>query len=80
MKKKNNIKISYDKASGVFSMDFGKAKSSDSDVNGNIVIDYDKKGRIARLNIYDFSFKDFRENKEIFKDFSEHSKMSVSVK
>lgn len=79
MKKKSNIKISYDKASGVFSMDFGEAKSSDSDVNGNVVIDYDKKGRIVRLNIYDFSFDDFKGNKEIVQDFAQHIKTSVSA-
>lgn len=79
MKKKNNIKISYDKESGVFSMGFGKAKSVDSDVNGNVVIDYDKKGKIVRLDVYDFSFDDFEESKEIFKNFSKHSRVSVSV-
>lgn len=79
MKKKSDIKISYDKESGVFSMDFGKSKSFDSDVNGNIVIDYDKKGQIVRLNVYGFSFDDFEGNQKIFKDFSKHSKASVSV-
>lgn len=76
---KNKVKISYDKVSGVFSMDFGKAKSSDSDINGNIVIDYDKKGRIVQLNIYDFSFDDFKENKGIIEDFTRYVKMSVSA-
>lgn len=60
-------------------MDFGKTKSSDSDINGNVVIDYDKNGRIVRLNIYDFSFDDFKENKGIIEDFTRYIKTSVSA-
>lgn len=77
MKKKNNIKILYDKASGVFSMDFGKTKSSDSDINGNVVIDYDKNGKIVRLNVYDFSFDDFENGKKALKEFSRIEKVLV---
>lgn len=80
MKKKNNIKISYDKASSVFSMDFGKSQSYDSDINGNVVIDYDKKGKIVRLNVYDFSFDDFRENRTVFKDLSRQAGVPISVR
>ncbi|MDP3764484.1 MAG: DUF2283 domain-containing protein [bacterium] len=80
MKKKNNIKVSYDKESEVLSMDFIRSKSSDSDINGNVVIDYDKNGRIVRLNIYGFSFDDFKENKEIIQDFARRVKTSVPAR
>ena len=80
MRKKNNIKISYDKESEVLSMDFGMSGSSDSDVNGNVVIDYDKKGKIVRLNVYSFSFDDFKENKETIQDFAPRVKMSAPAR
>ena len=80
MKKKNNIKISYDKESEVLSMDFIKSKSSDSDINGNVVIDYDKSGKIVRLNVYGFSFDDFQEVRDDIKDFSRRVSAPVLVK
>ena len=80
MKKKNNIKISYDKESEVLSMDFIKSKSSDSDINGNVVIDYDKNGKIVRLNVYSFSFDDFQEVRDDIKDFSRRVSAPVLVK
>lgn len=80
MKKKNNIKISYDKESEVLSMDFIKSKSSDSDINGNVVIDYDKNGKIVRLNVYSFSFDDFRSVKENIQDFARQAKVPVLIK
>mgnify|MGYP001616286707 CR=1 FL=1 len=80
MNKKNNIKISYDKESEVLSMDFIKSKSSDSDINGNVVIDYDKNGKIVRLNVYSFSFDDFQEVRDDIKVFSRRVSASVLVK
>lgn len=77
MKKKSNMKISYDKESGVFSMDFGKSKSFDSDINGNVVIDYDKNGKIVRMNIYGFSFSDFENGKKAIREFSRIEKVSM---
>jgi hypothetical protein len=61
-------------------MDFIKSKSFDSDINGNVVIDYDKKGKIVRLNIYGFSFDDFKENREIVQDFARRVKVSVPAR
>jgi len=59
MKGINKPKISYDKESRVLSLEFKKAKSVDSDVRGNIIIDYNEKGQIVRIDVYDFSFDDF---------------------
>ena len=61
-------------------MDFIKSKSSDSDINGNVVIDYDKNGKIVRLNVYSFSFDDFQEVRDDIKDFSRRVSAPVLVK
>lgn len=79
-KNKKNIKIEYDKESNVLSVEMGKVKSVDSDIQGNVVIDYDKKGKIARINLYDFSFDDFRENQKALKRFSGNSEVQFVKK
>lgn len=58
---KKHQKILYDKESHVLSWEFGNGKSVDSDIQDNMVIDYDKKGNMVKLNIYNFSFSDFKE-------------------
>ena len=54
--KKQTQKISYDKDAHVMSIELAKTQSVDSDIQGNVVIDYDKKGNIARINFYEFNF------------------------
>lgn len=72
---KKNIKIAYDRKSKVLSVEVGKKKSVDSDIQGNIVLDYDKSGKIVRINLYDFSFDAFRENRQAIKSFTRHLKI-----
>ena len=67
---KNNSKISYDKESKVLSIEMKHAKSVDSDIQGNVVIDYDKKGEVVRVNLYNFTFDEFRENVKTLKNFT----------
>lgn len=69
---KKSPKISYDKESQVLSIVAKKAKSVDSDIHDNIVIDYDKKGDIVRINLYNFDFKEFKETKTELKEFAKH--------
>ena len=64
--KQKNPKIQYDKKSKVLSIEVKRAKSVDSDVQGNMVVDYDKKGDVVRVNFYQFSFEDFEENERAF--------------
>lgn len=66
---KKNIKISYDKESRVLSIALGKDKSVDSDIQGNVVLDYDKKGRVVRIDLYNFNFDAFKENRGALKKF-----------
>ena len=67
---KKNIKILYDKNSQVLSLEIGKGKSFDSDIQDNVVLDYDKKGKIVIINLYDFSFDQFRSKRLALKKFS----------
>ena len=67
--KKPYKKISYDKESKILSFLVKSAKSADSDISGNLVIDYDKKGDVVRVDFYDFDFNDFKEIKKNIKGF-----------
>ena len=67
---KKNIKIIYDKKSRVLSVKVGKGKSVDSDIQDNVVLDYDKGGKIVRINLYDFSFSQFRSQRSALKQFT----------
>ena len=78
--KKNNPKISYDKESKVLSVEVEKIKSVDSEISGNVVVDYDKKGKIAKINFYDFNFDNFKSSLKALKDFSRNREAALSVK
>ena len=43
--------ILTDKDSKVLSINMKKAKSVDSDIHGNVVVDYDKQGNAVRVNL-----------------------------
>lgn len=49
----------YDKESNIMSIRFSPAKSVDSDVHKNIVIDYDRKGGVVNIDIMDVNIDDF---------------------
>lgn len=78
--KKKNIKIAYDRESKVFSVEVKRGKSADSDIHGNLVIDYDRKGDIVRVNFYDFHFDAFREGAGAIKRFARGEAVSVSAR
>ena len=77
---KKQQKISYDKESGVLSIEMRKAKSVDSDVSNNVVIDYDKKGEIVRINLYDMDFSAFRIIKKSIENFTHDSRFAFAQK
>ena len=74
---KKNPKISYDRKSGVLSIEAKQGKSVDSDIQGNIVVDYDKKGDIIRFNLYDFDFNEFKGSAKAIEDFSRNSNFPI---
>ncbi len=71
-----SIKIVYDKGGRVLSVEIGREKSVDSDMQGNVVLDYDKSGKIVRINLYDFSFDEFRSYRSALKRFSRRLALS----
>ena len=78
--KKSIPKISYDKESKVLSVEVEKTKSVDSDISGNIVVDYNRNGKISRINFYAFNFDDFKSNLRALKDFSRNRETAFSIK
>lgn len=54
-------KIKYDKKSNILSIKLSNKKSIDSEVRGNVVIDYDKKGEIVNIEIMKISLEEFTE-------------------
>jgi len=77
---KKNLKISYDKESKVFSVEIKKGKSVDSDIFDNVVIDYDRQGKIVRVNFYSLNFDVFKENLRELKNISRDYKIPLLVK
>ncbi len=77
---KENLKISHDKGNEVFSVEMEKGKSVDSDIHGNVVIDYDKKGDVVRVNFYEFSLGAFKKNIKAVKDFAGNFKVPLLVR
>ncbi|MFA4845732.1 MAG: DUF2283 domain-containing protein [Patescibacteria group bacterium] len=53
-------KISYDPESQIVSIRISKEKSVDSDVYGNVVIDYGKNGKMVNVDIMDVSMNEFK--------------------
>jgi len=70
MKKIAQPKIAYDKASKALSLEVGNGRSVDSDMQNNMVIDYDRKGNIVRLVFYGFDFEKFRDSFKVFQQFT----------
>ncbi len=73
--KQKKPKIEYDKKNKVLSIIVKNEKSADSDIQGNAVIDYDKKGEMVRVSFYEFSFDDFKKEEKNIREFTRKSKM-----
>ena len=63
-------KIHYDRGGEVLSIEVKRARSVDSDIQGNAVIDYDRRGNIVRVNLYRFDFDAFRKGRRVMKRFA----------
>jgi uncharacterized protein YuzE len=53
-------KINYDKETKILSIRLGKEKSVDSDARGNVVVDYNKGGKIVNIEIMNVNLEEFR--------------------
>jgi uncharacterized protein YuzE len=58
-------KIKYDPKSNILSIRLSKKKSVDSDIKGNIVIDYDEKGEIVNIEIMKINLEEFSQIKQL---------------
>jgi len=79
-KRKQFENIIYDRESRVLSFGVKRSKSVDSDIQNHVVIDYDKKGEIVRIDFYDMDFGAFRESVQSIKSFASNLNMPVLVK
>ncbi|MBU4347756.1 DUF2283 domain-containing protein [Candidatus Parcubacteria bacterium] len=61
-------KIQYDKESKIISIKVSNKKSVDSDVQDNVVVDYDKNNNITNIDIMDIDFNEFKDNKIYFEE------------
>ena len=73
-------KIDYDKEAEVMSVILADRKSVDSDIRGNVVIDYDKQGEIVKVNFYNFSFDMFKKYRSQINPFVRNSGGQVAVR
>ena len=51
--------IKYDSKVNILSIKFGNKKSVDSEIKGNVVIDYDQNGNIVNLEIMKINLSEF---------------------
>ncbi|MBP7819264.1 DUF2283 domain-containing protein [Candidatus Gracilibacteria bacterium] len=52
-------KFEYDPEAKILKIRFSKEKSIDSDIIGNLVLDYDKNGNLVNVDIMDINLEDF---------------------
>ncbi len=57
-------KIECDQESKVLMLTLKKGKSVDSEVKGNVVLDFDPKGELVRLEVMDVNLEAFLKAKE----------------
>lgn len=54
-----NPKVKYDSEAKILSVRLSKGPSVDSDVKGNVVLDYDAKGNLVGVDIMKVSLSEF---------------------
>lgn len=58
--------IKYDKNSKILSIRFSRKKSIDSEIKGNVVIDYDENGEIVNIEIMKIDLEEFKKRKKVY--------------
>lgn len=61
-------KIQYNKENKIISIKISNKKSIDSDVQDNVVVDYDKDKNITNIDIMDINFNEFKPKKLYFEE------------
>ncbi len=62
-------KINYDQETGILTIKVSNKKSVDSDAQKNVVVDYDKDGNIARIEIMNVNLNEFEKEKTYLESF-----------
>ncbi len=52
-------KIYYNPKEKILSLRLSQARSVDSDVQDNVVVDYDKEGRVVNVEVMEINLRDF---------------------
>jgi len=61
-------KINYDQETKILTIKVSNKKSVDSDAQENVVVDYDKDGNIARIEIMSVNLNEFEKEKSYFEN------------
>lgn len=64
---RKNPSIAYDVESNILSIRLSKDKSVDSDIYGNVVVDYGKDGHPVNIDIMNISLSEFKREPAIRK-------------
>ena len=64
-------RIKYDPKVNILSIRLSNKKSVDSDIKGNVVIDYDQTGEIVNLEIMKINLSEFSGSKKTNESFFE---------
>jgi len=62
-------KIYYDKEAKIITIKISGKKSVDSDIQKNIVTDYDKDGNITKIEIMSVNLNEFERDKSYLENF-----------
>ena len=62
-------KIDYDQEAKILTIKISNKKSVDSDVQKNVVVDYDKDGDIAKMEIMSVSLNEFEKEENYLRNF-----------
>ena len=68
-----NPSLSYDQDSQVLSIRLKDSPSVDSDMQGNVVLDYGEKGEVVAVNVYKVNFDAFKEAGKNIEQFAKGS-------
>jgi len=71
-------KIKYNKETKILRIRLSNKQSVDSDIRGNVVVDYDKEGKIVNLDIMSISLEEFSKTEDYFNRFLHRPKRKVA--
>lgn len=52
-------KIEYDPEGKILTIRFHRGKTVDSEIKGNLVLDYDKGGKLVKVDVMEIDLEDF---------------------